>query len=715
MTKLKKIDNSSTAETVVDDDAKLAQWYWVTDDDEEWLGCVTHLGSNYTEITSIDGSTVRVHVDQFHSECRLEPDASRVIQQNIHGQKEEVRRLMAEVEALTARLGVGSSAALPSGESEGHALAKLDTNVDVGAYKTALIKAKDQELPELFKEIEDANRSLAKWMKAETLPMRAQVKQMKGALDLIENRIFNVELYAGLTEEVELIVDGEPAKMTEKIRLMQRRCYMDEECLVEYQAGGMEFKDLRAFDSWLAQPEHRDRILPFPRCIVAFRVRRHDKYREIHSYIDFFRAVAEMEADRLTFLYIRNGEKIYRMNTQLEFGEQLFPDTNHHWLTAGTKLWAKTFAGRVDQIITDDQYQGLIEEHKRKEAEHKTAKREHKAKHKAWRDRKKAAKAAGEDFDEREPWLPHFWSDDPSRNYEPFETDNIYYDDIQKKIADEMRQYNRIGIIIQGLLDRSPVLHPHPPWKIWSRGGSSQALEFVYDASRALVGGEKPDFAAYHKRVNASLKTGSVTVGQHRAWLADEEHGEKRRNQYGNPGPAMLERVAKYEPRKKRCVYAWHRDGTTYDNYGKKFRTTATIDQDQVFNVDAYTPGDFRRFFEDPRTRAEYLQWAPWLLEAEEYHAGNRKVPEPPEPAPKTSTWAGRLAYERRKQHEKFLGKRVRLVRAIATTGEEGYAAGTLWKVVHHSSKGLTIQEEEGDRRRVSRVQPDDLEVVPEG
>jgi hypothetical protein len=36
--------------------------------------------------------------------------------------------------------------------------------------------------------------------------------------------------------------------------------------------------------------------------------------------------------------------------------------------------------------------------------------------------------------------------------------------------------------------------------------------------------------------------------------------------------------------------------------------------------VDAYTPGDFHMFFDDPRTRADYLQWAPILLACEDWH-----------------------------------------------------------------------------------------------
>ena len=46
-----------------------------------------------------------------------------------------------------------------------------------------------------------------------------------------------------------------------------------------------------------------------------------------------------------------------------------------------------------------------------------------------------------------------------------------------------------------------------------------------------------------------------------------------------------------------------------------------------LFNVSAYTPGDYKMFFSDPRTRAKYLQWAPFMLAAEDYHASG-KIPE---------------------------------------------------------------------------------------
>jgi hypothetical protein len=43
---------------------------------------------------------------------------------------------------------------------------------------------------------------------------------------------------------------------------------------------------------------------------------------------------------------------------------------------------------------------------------------------------------------------------------------------------------------------------------------------------------------------------------------------------------------------------------------------------DRLLNLDTYQPGDYKQFYADPRTRADYLEWAPYLLRAEDFKAG---------------------------------------------------------------------------------------------
>jgi hypothetical protein len=667
-------------------DPKPGQWYWVDfEGEDEWLSCVTQVGSNYVKLEGVD-RTARVHLDEFAGRCLLEPDADAVLQGQAAMHQREVERLMAEVRATAARLSVSVGPALPahadagpSGDARALALHRGDAASD---YKADLVLARDQTLPELFAAIKVANAKLGKWLAARLIPLEAQVSALKPATEAIKQRIFAVELYAGLSEEVELVRDGEPAAVGERVRLLQRRCYMDEECLARYEAGGMEFHDLPAFDRWIARPEHMDRILPFQRCVVAFRVRRHTKDREVTSFRAFVRMLEAERLDQLTFLYIRNGEQLYRLSTAVDFGERLFPDLDHREL--GGKLYAHVYGdGKVKRLIPERQYLAMVE------AEQTEAREV------------AARKVAAAELPEAErPWVSD-WVSRHSQDYHAFTPESVYYDDVARHVQGLIDEHNRLVLVLQGLLDRSPVLSPHPPWSLWSQGGFEQALELVYDASRALTTGAAPDFEAYRRELNAQIVPGSVTVGQEVAWEIAEGEKESERQRragsdytpyryrpHGDPGPGTLARVVRVLPRAGQCTYVWSRERSTGSG---ELRRTCAVKFEDLLNVSAYRPGDFRRFFDDPRTRADYLAWAPLLLVAEDYHAGKRQVVEP-KVAPKLKrTAAGSAAYHDRKRRKAIVGQAVRLTRPIRTRGERQYEAGSLWRTISNHGAEFTV------------------------
>lgn len=591
---------------------------------------MTYLGSNYAKVRgphpehATSRYSVRVHFDNFEDTCTPEPNAAAVIAAEVEKHRVVTLRLMEEVKDLVARLHLTTGPALSAGDDT----AALVVGTGLGPvheYKAALIKAKEVDLPALFKKIEASNKMMASWMKAQLIPLGGEVERLQRSMDQINDRIFNVELYAGLTETVVQISDGKPAAMNEPVHMLQRRHYMDEECLAAYETGGMEFKDIHAFDAWLAKPKNRDRILPFPRCLVAFRVRRNDKERSV-SLRTFLYVLELQEADKCTFLYMRNGEKLYRMDTAVAFAESLFPDLDRQ-LVDHHELWANTAWSRCGKIITDAQYKGLVEA--KRAAERAWAKLTKKEREKNW---------------SKDP--SSIRSDEDPDNYTRAIPSNVYYDDICKKISDEAAEHNRVVLIVQGLLDRSPVFHPHPPYQLWTSAGFEAAIRLIYDTSRALVAGDRPDFEAYRTRLNASLRVGSATAGQELAWEMREalrENARDRRNwrlrssdydrvqrfrPEGDLGPGRIALVKKIT-RAKTCTYAWKREQRRWSRYAPKEKTiaaTLSVSADRLLNADAYTPGDFHLFFDDPRTRADYLKWAPLLLECEEYHAGNREV-----------------------------------------------------------------------------------------
>src|SRR6185503_2497735 len=105
-----------------------------------------------------------------------------------------------------------------------------------------------------------------------------------------------------------------------------------------------------------------------------------------------------------------------------------------------------------------------------------------------------------------------------SRRFTKFSPENVYYDEIAARIKSQIDHHNRLVLVLQGLLDRSPVFHPHPPYQLWDGDSFNQAIKLIYDDSRSLVQGDKPDFEAYRAELNASLKVGCVTVGQEDYW-----------------------------------------------------------------------------------------------------------------------------------------------------------------------------------------------------
>lgn len=630
----------------------LGQWVMVSDEEKtwnkdrqdydiapcEWLGCIMALGSNYVEVAHPQRpdyglSTERIHMDEVWARLRFltEEEAQSIIFGNIAKYQEQSARLIANVKEITQRLGLKTAGALPDRSQEpGTALATLSSQQNVDDYKNALVDAKEKTLPNLFEGIKTANSELTRWMTANTLPMRAIAGDMKEHIGEIQDRIFNISLYAGLIESVVKCCDGKPADMDERLHVMQRRCYMDEECLANYRAGGMSFKDIGEFDDWLSRPENRDRILPFPRTIVAMRVRRSAAERDWDgSLMSAFVNIRLAELDNATFLYVRNGEQIWRLSTEIEFGHMIFPDKAIY--DPSEPMMVKMFAGRIDRMMPLSEYEDQLAEHKQINVAWNTWSLENPRD--VW--------LASNPNKQRGQWeyANPYWSQKNEfkpNEWKPMDSSNVFFDDAMEKIGEEIKRYNRVATIIQGLFDRSEVLHPHLPVQTWTPEGFERAIKLVYDATQVLHDGDAPDFEAYRQECNASLGVGSIVTGQDIYWMEQEAKKEMARRQkdrrlsggerdrelkryqpYGNSGPAAVGPVDEWKPRARAGLFRWTRERREwpYD----AVLCSVSVPADALFNVSAYKLGDFKRFYHDFRTRAQYIQWAPLLLAAEDW------------------------------------------------------------------------------------------------
>lgn len=627
----------------------LGEWYWVIPDQafdpkkeaklsaeqreinaerrKEWLGCAIKIGSNYVEIRSPEKvqsqSYKRVLLANFWTELRHEPNADGIIRKNIGAAQQESARLLGEVKELTQRLGMAPMEAQRTEASDSsNSLMVLSGTHDVKAYGRDLVLAKETQLPELFKAIKEANEELTRWMKAPSMPMIAQLETMKGSVADIDDRIFSVGLYAGLTEESVQCCEGAPAAATERLHVMQRMAFMDEECLANYRHGGMEFKDIGEFDKFMADPVNRDRILPFPRTLVAMRVRRNTKDRD--SFGNMGQAIVNMrleQADKFTFLYIRNGEQVWRLSCEMDFGELIFPDRSVYD-PSEAKMF-KMFGHSIDKFMSVEEYEVRKAEYDLNEKQSREWLKEFKRTN------------PGENSWGKNPYDQYWHRDFRPSEWQPMNDTSVYFDEAMETITKKIKEYNRVALIIQGLFDRSLVLHPHPPVKTWTADGFDKAVKLVYDGSDIIPFGEAPDFEAYRARCNATMAVGSMTVGQDDFWARKEavKEGARRDNDwrdksdyrperfrpYGNPGPGYIARVVKFS-KVRGATFTWTREKRSGDRYwDKTVDCTLTVPVAELFNIDAYKLGDYKQFFADSRTRQHYLKWAPLLMAAEEH------------------------------------------------------------------------------------------------
>jgi hypothetical protein len=324
---------------------KIGEWFWVTCDDwdevthwvngvakggrgkktREVLMCVAHLASNHVKFkcTSPGGGTSeeRVRYRELLALTRPEPKWKEIIQTKIVGKQAELQQaIMAMADS------VRQADLLPKETQASDSLLPSTTRFAPEDSKRRLIKLRDKTFPAAQRDVEQITQEMVALHKGLVLPMLIEGKRMAKAVEGVEDRLFVLELYAGICEEAKCIREGEAAAEETPVVIRQMLRYMDEECLIDYDKGGMNYERLADFDAWVAKPEHFKRLCPEPRCVVALKVRRHDKdYGRPLTMGHAFQIVKMQQADAATYLLIRNGEQLWRLATEIEFAPRLIP------------------------------------------------------------------------------------------------------------------------------------------------------------------------------------------------------------------------------------------------------------------------------------------------------------------------------------------------------------------------------------------------------
>ena len=569
--------------------AKVGDWYWITIEDvvhdynkqediitgtHEELMCISHIGSNHFVFEKSDecgSDEVQVHFNEFEKDCREETNWKKHINQRMQRIQEEMKEAMAKM------LEEGHSLALITEKGNSRASqSQSQTQTTLPAIATKSPKKHQQDLiafqekmPQIQKKIEELAKDFAITAKDLALPDLIKMKKANKALGIVKDRIFNLELYCGLQEEVHKIADGNAAPIDTPVHIMQQLLYMDEECLFDFKSGGMDYSSLSEWDEWVVSPENLNRLAPHPRCIVGFRVRRHTKEREnATSLASLWVQICEEIADMETYLLIRNGDKVYRIASAVDFSPRLVPK--------------KDEIGEAQFLKVHRQYNGFNRADKVTE--------------------------------------------------EKIGPEHLDYDEHVEKLDNDIKHYNRIIILLQGIFDRTDMFMPHVGVKLTKSSHMEKWVKAVRDEEMGLPN-NAVTWEEYRIRMNKSIKKGKKvwskwfpdSYGKYPSWDSNYKHYTMLESEIINR-PEVCEITAikrdKSEVRisfkAERYVYGGWRQGEYHEGGERKVNRTLWIPIKNVFNVSDYTIGDYKMFLCDRSLRGEYLKWANQLLTAEE-------------------------------------------------------------------------------------------------
>lgn len=163
-----------------------------------------------------------------------------------------------------------------------------------------------------------------------------RLAKFKEKASKLEETIWSLNLYLGIGEEVIQLRDGERCPASDMVRIRQKLLFMDEECAVAAEKGGIDFQKIEEFDRWVIAKNHIDQLLPEKKGVVALRVRREEK-----DYGDPWVTAHANKENMKTYFLIRNGECIWRVYATIKTGEVLFPRSVQEMIDLCAKLGYK--------------------------------------------------------------------------------------------------------------------------------------------------------------------------------------------------------------------------------------------------------------------------------------------------------------------------------------------------------------------------------------
>jgi hypothetical protein len=413
-------------------------------------------------------------------------------------------------------------------------------------------------------------------LQAQVAVALTKMKAMEATVARAQEAIYSVSLYLGLNETVYHLRIGEPAPADTKFTIRQLVLFMDEECALDAEEGGIDAMSIEKFDDWIkADIAHVNQLLPEEKGIVALIVRRHPK----DTYKDPWVAASMNAANKMTYFLFRNGQNVYRLYTPFDIGKTFLPSSNEY---------DDIFMRTIERRVANDEGDPDWFRHKSVEVQERIA---------------------------------------PG--------DNGYMEAMEKADA-RSRHFMRAGLIIQGLLDRTNFFKPLIDDRLsLSDPAHADRLNLIYDGEKTLSDGRER-FWDWLTRINSEMVVGHRVIGM---WnngvnglrMYSEKESGGRYTRYVNErlSPTSAEypdddQIYVIEGRKENGFYfLYDRFRSVYDedyNTVRKQIKSASCHIDPndrfVLNIDGATIEEMRAYLHSRLDRGDYEVMLPLLKRA---------------------------------------------------------------------------------------------------
>lgn len=197
--------------------------------------------------------------------------------------------------------------------------------VNLHSHKDLVTLAQQKEL--LVRQMSDLEQMAQHYRMAIQYRLQNKIREFNKTCSVFRKQLNNIQkalsmlqLYMGDEHCVAQLSTGQNAAAEVPFSIHQQLLFMDEECGI-ITDGGIDIERIEEFDNWLMEDSHLEIILPEQKGIVALKPRRFRK-----EYGDRYYTNLMNQWNRHTFFIIRNGENVYRVDSDhIEISQRLFP------------------------------------------------------------------------------------------------------------------------------------------------------------------------------------------------------------------------------------------------------------------------------------------------------------------------------------------------------------------------------------------------------